>query len=72
MHAFDGYGGGWMMFWWIFIIPCLVVLVWWAMSVMRNSENRKPNDPLETLKDRYAKGEIDKKEFEEKRKSLLG
>lgn len=62
-----------MMFWWLLVIPVILIFIWWGMSARRTSETRKPTaDPLATLKDRYAKGEIDKEEFEEKKKSLLG
>jgi putative membrane protein len=71
MHAIDGTGGGWiMMFWWILIIPVLFLLIWWGMSAGRKTGSRKTTDPLDTLKDRYAKGEIDEAEYEEKRKKL--
>lgn len=59
-----------MMFWWILIIPVLFLLIWWGMSAGRKAESRKSADPLDTLKERYARGEIDEAEYEEKRKKL--
>lgn len=61
-----------MMFLWILVIAVFLVILWWGISAARrNTESPKPTDPLETLKDRYARGEIDKEEFEEKREDLL-
>lgn len=37
----------------------------------RQSENSEPADPLSTLKDRYAAGELSDEEFEEKLDQLL-
>ncbi|MFH1162374.1 MAG: SHOCT domain-containing protein [Candidatus Jorgensenbacteria bacterium] len=69
-----GYGGGWgwggtlMMFlWWIFVIIALVALVRWFTHHSSCCGNGKA---LEILKERYAKGEINKKEYEEKKREL--
>ena len=51
------------------LVVLAVVLVVRHLSNMSNSSD-KEDTAMEVLKHRYAKGEIDKKEFEEKRKDL--
>lgn len=65
--------------WWG-IVPAVGEIVFWIVlaliiaSVIRSRrshwENREP-EAVEILKERYAKGEITKKEFEEMKKDLL-
>jgi putative membrane protein len=70
MHDFQFFGGGWMMFFWWFLIIALVVVV---VRALLNTNQKKPHNetPLEILKRRYANGEIDKEEFEKRKKDLL-
>ncbi|SMO64057.1 SHOCT domain-containing protein [Gracilimonas mengyeensis] len=70
MHDFQFFGGGWMMFVWWFVIIALIVIV--ARMLFGSPKPRTGEEtPLEILKRRYAKGEIDKEEFEERKKDLL-
>lgn len=60
-----------MIVWWVFLILLITV----AVKALINS-NSKPSvsdseSPIDILKRRYANGEIDKEEFEEKKKDLL-
>ncbi|SHG36740.1 putative membrane protein [Fodinibius roseus] len=76
MHGFDGFGGGWMMIlWWILIIVAIVALLKWAVpsSGRWPGSERQPQSKsaLDILKERYARGEIDKDEYERKKKDLL-
>jgi putative membrane protein len=76
MHGFDGFGGGWMMIlWWILIIVAIVALVKWAVPSSGGwpGNERKPQSKsaLDILKERYARGEIDRDEYERKKKDLL-
>ncbi len=67
------YGGfDWipMIFWLILIIVAIVILVRWGSGQSRTSSHHTDKTALNVLKERYAKGEIDRKEFEEKKKDL--
>jgi putative membrane protein len=71
-------GMGWfgaivMIIFWVLVIVGLVLLIRWLLINTRvpSSESKPPSSALEILRERYARGEIDKKEFEEKKKDLL-
>jgi putative membrane protein len=74
-----GYGMGWfggilMIVFWILILVGLVFLIKWLIqSTGRDKASGSDgNRSIEILKERYAKGEIDKEEFESKKKDLAG
>jgi len=67
----DGIGGMW--FGWIFWLLILVVVIWAVMQFTnrnKNSNQISKQSPLDILKNRYAKGEISKEEFDRMRKDL--
>lgn len=60
-----------MSFFWVLVIVGIVLLVVWHLNQTRLSPAKHDETALEILKKRYARGEIDKNEFEEKKKDLL-
>lgn len=72
----DGMNNGWGMgdgYGWIIGLIVLVAFIGVIVSVMqrrKNSDRPKYNSPLDILKTRYAKGEITKDEYDEKRKHI--
>jgi putative membrane protein len=70
-----GYGGGWfgsiiMVAFWIAVIIGIVFLIRWLV-LSTKGEVGKGETALDILKKRYARGEIDKKEFDQKKKDLV-
>ena len=63
---------GWvfMLIWWVLIIALIVVIIRWLLFRSRENLGER-RTALDILKERYAKGEIDKEEFEEKKKDLI-
>lgn len=64
-----GWGGLWMVLWWALPILAIVALVTW---MSRANERGSEKTALDILKERYARGEIDQAEFEQKRRDLGG
>jgi putative membrane protein len=73
-HMVGGGMGIVMIIFWIFLIGALVLLISGTISGIRNSHiidsPMQRQKPLEILKQRYARGEIDRDEYEDKRRTL--
>jgi len=73
MHGFDGMSWG-MGFGWLIGLVVLIILIWLIVKVV-NSQNpstqKREKSALDILKESYAKGEINKEEFEERKNGLL-
>lgn len=76
----QGWWLGFMLFGYIVIVPITALLVgdqeaieeWWdAEDEVSVSEESPDNDALQTLRDRYARGELTDEEFERKVEQLL-
>lgn len=71
MMGFIPWGAGWcgsigMVIWWALIILAVVALVRWIVGQGRGGGK----SAREILEERYARGEISRAEFEEKRRAL--
>jgi len=74
MHSgwMDGMGGGYMGLGWLLIVIVVVLVVWIFMRGpgMPQSGQRQQRTALEVLEERYARGEIGREEFEQKKRDL--
>jgi len=58
-----------MIIWWILIIAVVAVVI---RALMKTNHKQNVHETsMDILKRRYANGEIDKEEFEERKKELL-
>jgi putative membrane protein len=65
------WGTGWifMLIFWGLIVFGLILLIRWLIGMTKAT--RAEESALDILKKRYARGEIDKEEFEQKKKDIL-
>ena len=71
----QGYGMGWfggifMILFWAVVIAGIVFAIRYLTAGKEGPSERSAREPLEILKERYARGEIDTEEFEERMKVL--
>lgn len=71
-NMMDGQYGGWgfgmMLIWMLFLIAVVVGVVYLIRSHGTHSHHR--TDPLDISKERYAKGDITREQFEQLKKDL--
>ena len=79
MWDYDGGSGWWwgfgalhMLLYWGVLILVIALLVKWLFGVRSpmNADRPQGKGALDILNERYARGEIDKKEYEEKKHDL--
>ena len=62
-----GYGG--LLMWLLFILG-IILLIFIVIKLPKGNEQRLHESPLEVLKKRYARGEINKEEFERMKQDI--
>jgi putative membrane protein len=74
MYGINGMNWGWGMgFGWLLGIVILVVIIWAVtkgINAGQNPAQTEKKSALDILKERYARGEINKEEYEEKKHIL--
>ena len=72
-----GMMGGWMLLWSLLLLALVVLGIVLVVRALQSSGERGGDaapprpDALRILEERFARGEIDRQEFEERRRTLL-
>ena len=79
MMGFDGFGGGMgfggfgigmILFWGLVIAVVIVLARWLGGAGSGTAAGGEQRTPLDILRERYARGEINQREFEQKQRDL--
>lgn len=66
------FGGGFMWIFWLLVIVVIVVVAKAMMGGNTQPDGSEKDSALSILEKRYARGEIDREEYQEKRRELEG
>lgn len=65
-----GFGMVLMLLFWILVILGIAALIRWLLVQWPSSRGARDKTPLEIVQERYARGEIDREEYEQKERDL--
>ncbi len=60
-----------MALFWLFLVVFIVILIRWTTNDSNTSNRSREDTALRILRERFARGEIDKNEYEELKRVLL-
>jgi len=66
--AYYGYNNFWNVLWMVFLIGAIALIVWLIYKFTK--KGKESETPINILQKRYAKGDINKKQFDEMKKEL--
>lgn len=69
-HGWWGFGPLPMLLFWLLVIAAIAALVKWIFD--RSGDAPRNRSALDILKERHARGEIDKEEYVQKKRDLEG
>ncbi len=74
MDGFTGWGMGlgvvFMLLFWLLVILGILALARWLQSPSSRDPATRGKTPLEIVQERYARGQIDRDEYEQKKRDL--
>jgi len=78
MEGMNGFGWGMGAFGWVFMVLFwgltiigIAIIIKWLIGIPCGDNNTQPQkSALQILQERYARGEINREEFEEKKRNL--
>jgi putative membrane protein len=65
-----GFGGLWMILFLVLIVAVIVMIVKGTMRASSSSQSPTQQTPLQILEQRYARGELEREEFLQKKHDL--
>ena len=74
-YGMGGFGWVFMILVWLLLIVGIAAVVRWVFfppTAQHHAQVSRGKSALDIVEERYARGEIDKQEFEEKRRTLEG
>ena len=66
-----GFGGISMILFWGLVILAIAALAKWLMRQPPDGGSARDKMPLQILQERYARGEVDREEYEQKKQDLM-